>query len=215
MTYPPTSQYQAIFPLFTCCKLCSTFNVWHFQLSLDVWFSIRQYRNGCFSSLALREAKHVSRGGLLLTCAWGRTSKCWACCWHSTSSQVGCPSFGKEGRKMVNMSCICQWSFCSTCSMACSPGHEKNLPLWRTVFLVGAADSLQRLCLMISSPARWFSPLCWEIGCDDLGRHLFRFGEQTLEGVIKKATRECYWLCKIWAPSHYVIFKTDFSNFII
>lgn len=166
-------------------------------------------------SLALREAEHVTHGALLLNCAWGQTSKCWACCWHSVCSQVGCPSFGKEGKKMVNTACICPCIFCSTLSMACSPGHEKLFPLWRMVFLVGAADGLQRLCLIISSPARWFSPLCWEIGCDDLGRHLLRFGEQTLEGVIKKATRECYWLCKIWGPSHYVTFIADFSNFII
>lgn len=45
----------------------------------------------------------------------------------------------------VRMTCICQYIFCNTIDKAFSPGHGKQLPVWRVVFLVGAAASFQRL----------------------------------------------------------------------
>lgn len=42
------------------------------------------------------------------------------------------------------MTYICQYIFCNPIDTAVSPGHGKQLLVWR-VFLVGAAASFQRL----------------------------------------------------------------------
>lgn len=54
--------------------------------------------------------------------------------------------------------------------------------LWRVTFPVETTESD-----FIFSPARWFSPLCWEIACNHLERHLLRLGEENSERIIKQA----------------------------